>query len=105
MPRQGSVRIELISHNLKALEDVCNQLKEIANTSGVRIKGPVPLPTKRLRVTVRKSPCGEGGKTWEKWELRIHKRIIYLVNPDDRLMRRIMSIAVPEDVKINIFLP
>nr|AOZ56158.1 ribosomal protein S10 [uncultured korarchaeote] len=99
------LRIELVSTNYKSLETVCKQLKEIVTRSGARIIGPVPLPTKKLRITTRRTPCGQGGKTWERWELRIHKRIIDIPNPDERLMRRIMSIAIPEDVKVNIILP
>ncbi|HDN01753.1 MAG TPA: 30S ribosomal protein S10 [Candidatus Bathyarchaeota archaeon] len=99
------LRIELVSTNYKSLETVCKQLKEIVTRSGARIIGPVPLPTKKLRITTRRTPCGQGGKTWDRWELRIHKRIIDIPNPDERLMRRIMSIAIPEDVKVNIILP
>ncbi len=99
------LRIELVSTNYKSLETVCKQLKEIVTRSGARIIGPVPLPTKKLRITTRRTPCGQGGKTWDRWELRVHKRIIDIPNPDERLMRRIMSIAIPEDVKVNIILP
>jgi len=40
--------------------------------------GPVRLPTRTLRITTRKTPCGEGSKTWDRFEMRIHKRIIDL---------------------------
>lgn len=36
------------------------------------------MPTKILRITTRKTPCGEGSKTWDKYEMRIHKRVIDL---------------------------
>lgn len=42
------------------------------------VSGPVRLPTKTLRITTRKSPCGEGTNTWDRFEMRIHKRIIDL---------------------------
>lgn len=42
----------------------------------LRVKGPVRLPTKVLKVTTRKTPCGEGSKTWDCFEMRIHKRLI-----------------------------
>lgn len=47
-----------------------------AKTLSVAAKGPVPLPTRRLRITTRKTPCGEGSKTWDRFQMRIHKRII-----------------------------
>jgi len=94
-------RIRLTSTNYKKLEGVCGELKAIAEKTGVKMTGPVPMPTKRLRVPVRKSPCGEGTATWDRWELRIHKRLID-VDAEERVMRRIMRIRVPEEVHVTI---
>ncbi|MHA1785114.1 MAG: 30S ribosomal protein S10 [Candidatus Helarchaeota archaeon] len=94
-------RIRLSSTNQHKLLDICNQVKRIIQRTGVRISGPIPLPTKKLVVPVRKSPCGEGTKTWEKWQLRIYKRLID-IDADERTMRQIMRIRVPEDVFIEI---
>ena len=44
-------------------------------------KGPRRIPTKILRVTTRKSPCGEGTNTWDRYEMRIHKRVIDILCP------------------------
>lgn len=95
------VRIRLSSTDYKKLEEVCSELKIIAEKTGVKMIGPVPLPTKRLRVPVLKSPCGEGTQTWDKWEMRIHKRLID-IDAEDRTMRRIMRIHMPEEVFISI---
>jgi len=94
-------RIKLTSIDYKKLDEVCGELKTIADKIGVKAMGPIPLPTKRLRVTVLKSPCGEGTKTWDKWELRIHKRLID-IDAEERVMRRIMRMRVPEEVFISI---
>jgi len=94
-------RIRLTSTDYRKLEEVCNELKTISERSGVKIQGPVPLPTKRLRVPVRKTPCGEGTATWDKWEMRIHKRLID-IDAEERVMRRIMRVRVPEEVFISI---
>jgi small subunit ribosomal protein S10 len=94
-------RIRLTSTDYNKLEDVCKELKVIADKTGVKIAGPIPLKTKHLLVPVRKTPCGEGTATWDKWELRIHKRLID-VDAEDRVMRRIMRIRVPEEVFISI---
>lgn len=99
MPQKA--RIRLSSTNIKQLEDVCEQVKSIAQRTGVRISGPIPLPTKRLVVTTRKSPCGQGTATWDKWEMRIHKRLID-IDADERTMRQIMRIRVPSDVFIEV---
>jgi len=61
----------------------------------------VPLPTKRLRVPVLKAPSGSGTATWDRWEMRIHKRLID-IDSEERVMRRIMRIRVPEEVHVTI---
>ncbi|RLG58189.1 MAG: 30S ribosomal protein S10 [Candidatus Hydrothermarchaeota archaeon] len=94
-------RIKLSGTDHKKLEEVCEQVKEIARKTGVNISGPIPLPTKRLRVPVRKSPSGDGTATWEKWEMRIHKRLID-IEADERTMRQIMRVRVPDGVNIEI---
>ncbi len=94
-------RIKLSGTDHKKLEEVCEQVKEIARKTGVNISGPIPLPTKRLRVPVRKSPSGDGTATWEKWEMRIHKRLID-IEADERTMRQIMRVRIPDGVNIEI---
>ena len=67
------IRITLTSTNVKALEATCAELKKGALDEKLKVYGPVRLPTKHLRITCRKSPCGEGTNTWDKFEMRIHK--------------------------------
>ncbi|NOZ76247.1 MAG: 30S ribosomal protein S10 [Euryarchaeota archaeon] len=94
-------RIKLSGTDHTKLEGVCNQVKEIAQKTGVDMSGPIPLPTKRLRVPVRKSVSGDGTATWEKWEMRVHKRLID-IEADERTMRQIMRVKVPDGVNIEI---
>ena len=94
-------RIKLTSTDYKKLDEIGRELKGIAEKTGVKVTGPIPLPTKRLRVPVLKTPCGEGTATWDRWELRIHKRLID-IDTDERVMRRIMRIRVPEEVFVSI---
>lgn len=62
------------------MERVCTEIIGKAKSKeDVKVVGPIRLPTKRLDITCRKSPCGEGSKTWEKWEMKIYKRVINLV--------------------------
>ncbi|MEM2530001.1 MAG: 30S ribosomal protein S10 [Candidatus Bathyarchaeia archaeon] len=94
-------RIRLSSTKPSDLNQICEEIKKIAEKTGVRLRGPIPLPTKRLVVPTRKSPCGEGTHTWDKWEMRIHKRLID-VDPNERLLKRLMRVRTPEDVYIEI---
>jgi len=99
--KMQKARIKLASTDISALNDVTDQIKQIAERTGVRMSGPIPLPTKRIRITTRKSPDGEGSATFDKFELRVHKRLID-IEADERAMRQIMRIRVPEDVTIEI---
>ncbi len=96
-------RISLTGTDPKKLDEVCNQIKMIAERTGIAYSGPIPLPTKRLRVPCRKSPDGEGSETWDHWEMRIHKRLIDL-DASDRALRQLMRIQVPDGVHIEIVL-
>ncbi len=96
------VRIKLTSTDLSKLEQVCGEIKGIALRTGTKISGPIPLPMKRLTIPTRKSPCGEGTKTWRKHEMRIHRRLIDLGLTDQRVMRQIMRIQIPDEVAIEM---
>lgn len=96
-------RISLKATDPKKLDAVCNQIRTISERTGVRMAGPIPLPTKHMKVPVRKSPDGEGSETWDRWEMRIHKRLIDL-DSDERALRQLMRIQVPDGVHIEIML-
>ena len=81
--KEHRIRITLTSLNVASLEKVCSKLKSSATEQKLRVKGPVRMPTKMLKITTRKSPCGEGTNTWDKFEMRIHKRLIDLHSPSD----------------------
>lgn len=94
-------RIKLTSTNTEELQDVCQEIKGIAERIGVKLVGPIPLPTKKLVVPTRKTPCGDGSNTWDRYEMRVHKRLIE-IDARDRVMRSIMRIKVPNDVYIEM---
>jgi small subunit ribosomal protein S10 len=96
-------RISLSGTDPEKVDGVCRQIKTISEKTGVDISGPIPLPTKRLKVPVRKSPDGEGSETWDRWEMRVHKRLIDL-DADERALRQLMRIQVPDGVNIEIVL-
>ncbi|KAL7686633.1 putative ribosomal protein S10 [Plasmopara halstedii] len=95
------IRITLTSRNVKNLEKVCADLKRGAVDKNLKVSGPVRLPTKILRLTTRKSPCGEGTNTWDRFEMRIHKRIIDLHAPSD-IVKQITSISIEPGVEVEV---
>jgi len=81
---------------------VCSEIVNRAKTrADVKVTGPVRMPVKNLKITVRKSPCGEGTNTYERLELRIYKRIIDLVctNQD---VKEITSIKIDPGVEVEL---
>mgnify|MGYP001578097906 CR=1 FL=1 len=97
----SKVRIKLKSMNIDDLNKICYQIKDIAGRLGIPISGPVPLPTKKLKITTRKSPCGNGTATFDNFEMRIHSRIIDLP-ADDRVLHSVMRLYVPRNINIKI---
>jgi small subunit ribosomal protein S10 len=95
------VRIKLNSTNIDMLNNICESIKEIAKKSGITIIGPVPLPTKKLRVTTRKSPCGNGTATFDHFEMRIHKRLIDLP-ANEKILHHIVRMQIPKSVNVKI---
>lgn len=94
-------RIKLASIDISKINDVCNYIKDIAQKTGVQMRGPIPLPTKRLKVQTRRSPSGDGKATWERYEMRVHKRMIDL-GIDERALRLVMRVPIPEGLNIEI---
>ena len=94
-------RIKLASTDIGKINDTCSYIKDIAQKTGVVMRGPVPLPTKRLKITTRKGPCGNGKATWDRYEVRIHKRMIDLAL-DERALRLVMKVNIPEGLNIEI---
>eukprot|EP01112_Ceratiomyxa_fruticulosa_P005381 TRINITY_DN15_c0_g2_i1.p1 TRINITY_DN15_c0_g2~~TRINITY_DN15_c0_g2_i1.p1 ORF type:complete len:121 (+),score=26.79 TRINITY_DN15_c0_g2_i1:159-521(+) len=95
------IRITLTSRNVKNLEKVCADLIKGAKDQKLRVKGPVRMPTKHLRITTRKSPCGEGTNTWDRFEMRIHKRLIDLHSPSE-VVKQITSISIEPGVQVEV---
>jgi len=97
----GKVRIKLSSVDIKSLNSVVGMISEIASRAGVIMRGPIPLPTRRMKITTRKSPCGDGTATFDRFEMRVHKRIIDLP-AEDRVLHPIMMLKIPRSVQIRI---
>merc|ERR1712224_130155 len=95
------IRMTLKGREVKALEHACSEIVSRSKNKGYEIKGPVRIPTKILRVTVRKSPCGEGTNTWDRYEMRIHKRVIDIYCPSS-VVKDITTFKIDPSVDVNL---
>jgi small subunit ribosomal protein S10 len=98
-----TARIKLISRKKNDIVSIVKQIIEIAKTSGIKFKGPIPLPTRTLNISTRKTPCGDGSHTFEHWEMRIHKWLVE-IDGSEQALRQVMRITVPDTVQIEITL-
>lgn len=80
---------------------VCSELIQRGKKQKLKVKGPVRMPTKILRITTRKTPCGEGSKTWDRFQMRIHKRVIDLYSPSE-IVKQITSISIEPGVEVEV---
>lgn len=101
MDKSFRIRITLTSTKVPALEQACSDLITKAAKKELKAKGPVRIPTKVLRITTRKTPCGEGSKTWDRFEMRIHKRVIDLTCTMQD-MKEITSIKIESGVDVEV---
>jgi len=98
-------RIKLSGRDPKQLDEICKEITGIAKKFGIDWKGPIPLPTKKLKVTTMKTPCGDGtghgNTTFDRWEMRIHKRMINM-QADDRALRQVLRVQIPQGIHVQI---
>ena len=97
----GQIRIILTSRNVISLERICNNIISISKNKNFKVTGPKRFPTKFLSITTRKSPCGEGTNTWDRFEIKVHKRVIDLFS-DDNIVNHITTITIEPGVEVEV---
>jgi small subunit ribosomal protein S10 len=100
MARQ-KIRIRLKAYDHRLLDQSARQIVESAERSGARVKGPVPLPTRIEKFTVIRSPFIDKDSR-EQLEIRTHKRLIDVVDPDSKTIDSLMKLNLPAGVDIEI---
>lgn len=97
----SKARIKLVSDNIESINKFTEEVKTITEKLGVVLIGPIPMPTKKLKITTRKSPDGEGKASFERYQMRIHKRLMD-VEINERVLRMIMKVTIPTGLNIEI---
>ncbi len=98
-------RLTLTSTRCAQMETYCADFKGRASENNLEFHGPVRMPTKKLKITTRKAPCGEGTNTWDRFEMRIHKRIMDVTATYKQLseiLEKCKNKADPTAMKIEI---
>jgi small subunit ribosomal protein S10 len=94
-------RIRLSSPNFEQVTRIAKEIMDISEKTGAKHSGVIPMPTRKLIIPTRKGPCGGGTESYEKWQMRIHKRMID-IEADERTLHRVMRLDIPENVHMEI---
>ncbi|MGE5484402.1 MAG: 30S ribosomal protein S10 [Ignavibacteriales bacterium] len=100
MPAQ-KIRIRLRAFDHKILDRSAERIVDTAKRTGASVSGPVPLPTEKSVYTILVAPNGEKDIR-EQFEMRVHKRLIDIVDPTSKTVDALMRLDLPAGVDIEI---
>jgi len=95
------IRIKIKAYDNKVIDQSARKIVETAERSGSRITGPVPLPTEIHKVTVNKSTFVYKDSR-DQYEMRIHKRLIDIWDPNQKTIENLTSLDLPAGVDVEI---
>jgi len=98
---KSKIRIKLRAYDHKVIDNSARQIIDVALRHGSEISGPVPLPTETNKYTVNRSSFVHKDAR-EQFEMRIHKRLIDILNPNPKVIDALMSLNLPAGVDIEI---
>src|SRR5438552_10212902 len=95
------IRIRLKAYDHKVLDQAAEKIVETARRTNAAIAGPIPLPTEINKYTVIRSPFIDKDSR-EQFEMRTHKRIIDILDPNPKVVDALMRLSLPSGVNIEI---
>lgn len=98
---QQRIRIRIRAHDHKIVDQSARTIIETAIRNGATVHGPVPLPTEKRKYTVNRSTFVHKDSR-DQFEMRIHKRLIDIINPTSRTIDALTSLSLPAGVDIEI---
>ena len=101
MAVKEKIRIRIKGYDHAIVDQSAEKIVETAKRTGARVSGPVPLPTEKEVVTILRA-VHKYKDSREQFELRTHKRLIYVVRPSKKLCEGIMNMELPAGVEIDI---
>ncbi len=99
-PKQR-IRIKIKAYDNKVIDQSARQIVDTAQRSGATVAGPIPLPTSKKIYTVNKSSFIDKNSR-EQFEMRIHKRLIDIIEPEQKTIDALMNLTLPAGVDIEL---
>ena len=100
MPK-GRIRVRLKAYDGRIIDDSCQKILDTAIRTGAQVVGPIPLPTKKQYFSVQKSPFTDKDSR-EDFIIKIHKRLIDILEPTDKTIDSLMHLELPAGVGVEI---
>lgn len=101
MAKQQVLRIRLQAYDHKIIDIAATKIVEVANKTGAKVVGPVPLPTEKQVYTILRATF-KYKDSREQFEIRTHKRLIDVVNPTKETVEAIRKLDLPSGVDIDV---
>jgi small subunit ribosomal protein S10 len=95
------IRIKLKAYDNKIIDKSAKQIVETIERAGGQVLGPVPLPTSTHKYTVNRSSFIDKNSR-EQFEMRVHKRLIDITNPNSKIIDALMNLNLPAGVDIEL---
>ena len=95
------IRIRLKAYDHQLTDSTAEKIAESAKRNGATVSGPIPLPTKKEVVTILRA-VHKYKDSREQFERRTHKRLIDILNPNQKTVEALMSLDLPAGVEIEI---
>ncbi|WP_457675478.1 30S ribosomal protein S10 [Thiolapillus sp.] len=95
------IRIKLKSFDHRLIDQSTREIVDTAKRTGARVKGPIPLPTRKERYTVLISPHVNKDAR-DQYEIRTHKRLMDIVDPTDKTVDALMKLDLAAGVDVQI---
>ncbi len=101
MPRRERIRIRLKAYDHRLLDQSAQEILQTAKRTGAKVSGPIPLPTRISKYTVLRSPHVDK-KSREQFEMRVHKRLLDILEPTPKTIDALMKLDLPAGVDVEI---
>jgi len=96
-----TLQITMVSRNIAELERVAYTIYDLAKEKSMGCKGPSSFKNKKFKITTRKSPCGNGSNTWDRYTMKVGKKQIKVTGTSDGF-KSIMEVVNSPEVSIQV---
>ena len=101
MAKEKAIRIRLTAYEHEILDQSVEKILTVASKTNAKVKGPIPLPTEKQVYTILRATF-KNKDSREQFEIRTHKRLIYITNPTKETVETLRKLDLPSGVDIDI---